>query len=487
MPTGVLELTIAELHNHIREGTMSCTQIVEAYLERIRVYDQTTTLNSMVVINPKAFEEARALDMEYSRTRKLRPLHGVPIIVKDNYDTHDLQTSAGSLAMKGSLPPDDAYPVRKLREAGAVVLGKSNMAEWAFSPYITESSIAGTTRNPYDLERVPAGSSGGTAAAVAANLGLIGLGTDTGNSIRGPSSHCCLVGVRGTMGLISRDGVVPLYLRNDMGGPMCRTVEDAAWILEVIAGYDPADPATSLCRDRAPRGYTTQLRADALEGARIGVFRYYTDQPTTDPEVCEVFEHALSDLGSGGAKLADPLIIPNFEELTANIWCNTFRRDLDHYLSTLRNPPYRTLREIVDSGLYSDYIAERLRNMAEAPDPSCGDVYTETKNIRLREAVYEAMDGAGVDAFVYPTWSNPPRLIGDMESPHGDNSQGIPPHTGMPSLSVPMGFTRNGLPAGLQMVGKLFSESMLLGYAYAYEQATIHRQSPKLFPELQYS
>ncbi len=195
MPTGTLELTIAELHRRIREGSMSSAQIVEAYLDRINAYDQPTGLNSMVVLNPRAVEQARALDIEYSRNQKLRPLHGVPVIVKDNYDTHDLQTSAGSLALKGSLPPDDAYQVRKLREAGAVVLGKSNMAEWAFSPYITESSIAGTTRNPYDLTRVPAGSSGGTAAAVAANLGLLGLGTDTGNSIRGPSSHCCLVGV----------------------------------------------------------------------------------------------------------------------------------------------------------------------------------------------------------------------------------------------------------------------------------------------------
>jgi Asp-tRNA(Asn)/Glu-tRNA(Gln) amidotransferase A subunit family amidase len=484
MQTGVLELTVEELHKRIREGTMSCTQLVETYLERIRIYDQSTRLNSMVVINPKAVEQAKALDMEYIRTLKLRPLHGVPIIVKDNYDTHDLQTSAGSLAMKGSLPPDDSFQVRKLRKAGAVVLGKSNMAEWAFSPYITESSITGTTRNPYDLERVPAGSSGGTAAAVAANLGLLGLGTDTGNSIRGPSSHCCLVGVRSTIGLTSRDGIVPLYLRNDVGGPMCRTVKDAAKVLNVTVGCDPTDPATALSKGKAPKSYTTQLTDDALERARIGVFRYYTDQPTTDPEVSKVFEQALSDLGNCGAVLVDPLIVPNFEELTDNIWCNTFQSDLNHYLATLKNPHYRTLKEIYESGLYSSYIAERLKGMLDAPDPSCGDVYTETKNIRLREAVYAAMNEAKVNVFVYPTWSNPPRLIGDMESPHGDNSHRIPLHTGMPALSVPMGFTYNGLPAGLQIVGKLFSEPMLLGYAYAYEQASMHRMPPKLFPEL---
>jgi amidase len=482
MLTEVLELTIAELHKKFREGTMSCTQIVEAYLERIRIYDQPTGLNSMVVINPRAVEQAKVLDLEYIQTKKLRPLHGVPVIVKDNFDTSDLQTSAGSLTLYGSVPPDDAFQVRRLRYAGAVLLGKSNMAEWAFSPYITESSIAGTTRNPYDLERVPAGSSGGTAAAIAANLGLLGLGTDTGNSIRGPASHCNLVGVRSTMGLTSRDGIVPLYLRNDVGGPMCRTVEDAAVVLDVIAGYDEADPATALCKERMPRSYITHLKRDALDGARIGVFRYYIDQPTTDPEIKTTFERALIDLGRCGAELVDPMIVPHFEEFTADLWCNTFQRDLNCYLSTLRDPPYRTLREIVDSGLYCSYNAERLRNIVDAPDSCCGDVYTESKNIRLREAVYGAMDKAIVDVFVYPTWSNPPRLVGDMESPHGDNSQRIPPHTGMPSLSVPMGYTRNVLPAGLQMVGKLFSEPLLLGYAYAYEQETKHRLSPERFP-----
>jgi Asp-tRNA(Asn)/Glu-tRNA(Gln) amidotransferase A subunit family amidase len=286
------------------------------------------------------------------------------------------------------------------------------------------------------------------------------------------------------MGLTSRDGIVPLYMRNDIGGPMCRTVEDAAKVLDVTVGYDPADPITALCKGRAIGGYAAQLHTDALEGASIGVFRYYTDQPTTDPEILGIFDHTLSELGGCGAELVDPIMIPNFKELTTDLWCNTFQRDLNLYLTTLKDPPYRSLREIVESGLYSDYIAERLRSMVDAPDPSCGDVYTEGKNVRLREEVYRAMDRAGVDVLVYPTWSNPPRLVGDMESPHGDNSQWIPPHTGMPALSVPMGFTSSGLPAGLQMVGRLFSESMLLGYAYAFERTTMSRRLPQLFPEL---
>jgi len=267
----MVEATIAQIHEAIRSGDLTCRALVERYLERIRVYDQSTRLNAIVIVNPEALADADGLDQEFKRTRKLRPLHGVPVIVKDNFDTKGLQTTGGSLALKGSVPPDDAYQVKKLREAGAIVLAKSNMAEWAFSPLVTVSSIAGITRNPYDLDRVPAGSSGGTAAAVAASFGAVGLGTDTGNSIRGPSSHNCLAGIRPTMGLTSRDGIIPLYLRNDVGGPMARTVEDAARLLEVIAGYDPADPITKESEGKVPPSYTRFLDKNGLRGARIGV------------------------------------------------------------------------------------------------------------------------------------------------------------------------------------------------------------------------
>ena len=484
MPQGfkVIELTIREYHSAIKNGDITCKELVEKYLDRIKRLDKSTDLNSMVVLNPNALQRADELDLEYKESGKLRKMHGVPLIVKDNYDTHDLQTSAGSLAMKGSLPPDDAYQVRKLREAGAIVLGKSNMAEWAFSPYMTESSIAGTTRNPYDLNRVPAGSSGGTAASVSANLGLIGVGTDTGNSIRGPSSHCCLVGFRTTMGLTSRDGIIPLYLRNDIGGPICRTIEDAARVLDVIAGYDPADPITEMSEGKIPASYLDRLKLDGLNRKRIGVLRYYTDQPTTDTEVLEVFEATLTDLEKNGATLIDPFVIPDFEERTEDIWCNTFKHDLNQYLKTLENPPYKTLEEIYRSGKYSDYIAERLKNMAESnPEPNYGDLYTEPRNIKLRDIIVDQMNKHELDAIIYPTWSNPPRLIGDMDSPAGDNSQKIPPHTGLPGFTVPMGFTYGSLPAGLQIVGRLFSEPTLIEIAYGYEQATKHRNPPKTF------
>jgi len=482
------EATIADIHKAFKSGQLTCRQLVDTYLEKIDKYDKSSGLNAIVVVNPEARKKADELDELYSRTNILRPLHGIPIIVKDNYETKDMQTTAGSLALKGFIPPDDAYQVRKLREAGAIILAKSNMAEWAFSPLRTESSIAGVTRNPYDLERVPAGSSGGTAAAVAANFGTVGLGTDTGNSIRGPSSHCCLVGIRSTMGLTSRDGIIPLYSRNDIGGPMARTVEDAVKILEVIAGYDPSDPITKKSEDLGPFLYTSFLDKDGLQGSRIGIFRYYTDKPTADPEIKNLFEKAIEDMRSRGAEIVDPFVIPHFEEMTKGLWCDMFRHDLNHYLASLGGyAPYKTLAEIVNTGLYSPYIERRLKRALEVPlekKAPCLDVYCEPKNIEFRGCILKAMEELRLDAIVYPTWNNPPRKIDDDKSPAGDNSQLIPPHTGFPAITVPMGFTSDDLPAGLQIVGKLFKEADIIKIAYAYEQATHHRKPPPGFPAL---
>lgn len=483
----ITETTIAETQAAIRAGKVTCRQLVEAYLRRISAYDQTTGLNAIVVVNPKALTEADRLDREFKRTGKLRPLQGIAVIVKDNYDTNDLQTTGGSLALKNFIPTEDAYMVKKIREAGGIVLAKSNMAEWAFSPYVTVSSIAGITRNPYDLSRVPAGSSGGTAAAVTANLGEVGLGTDTGNSIRGPSSHNGLVGIRPTMGLTSRDGIIPLYFGNDVGGPMARTVEDAARVLEVVAGHDPADPVTELSEGKIPRNYTQFLDKNGLRGARIGVFRKYIDAPTTDPQIKALTEKAIQELKNQGAEIVDPFVVPDFEKLTENIWCGDFQADLNHYLSThARNALYKNLGEIVQSGLYLPYVESRLKAAAEPKEPSqpCPDIYHNEKKIAFRNAMIAAMDNAKIDAIIYPTWSNPPRKVGDMQSPAGDNSQILSPQTGFPAITVPMGFTYNSLPAGLTFLGKAFSEPVLIKYSYAYEQATRHRHPPENFPPL---
>jgi Asp-tRNA(Asn)/Glu-tRNA(Gln) amidotransferase A subunit family amidase len=265
---------------------------------------------------------------------------------------------------------------------------------------------------------------------------------------------------------------------------MCRTVEDAVRVLDVVSGYDPADSVTERSIGVKPDSYLGYLKPDGLKGKRIGVFRYYTDQATTDPEVLGVFEGTLKDLSDNGAEIVDPFDIPDFEKLTDDIWCNTFKRDLKQYLESLDNPPYRSVEEVYATGLHSEYIDERLKNMAESdPEPACGDLYSEPRNIKLRETIVDEMNKHRLEAFVYPTWSNPPRLIGDTDSPAGDNSQKIPPHTGLPGFTIPMGYTYGGLPSGLQIVGRLFSEPTLIEIAYGYEQATSHRRPPEGFWE----
>lgn len=482
------EATIADIHRVMRSGKLTCHQLVEAYLKRIETYDQSTKLNAIVIVNPQALAEADKLDAEFKRTKKLRPLHGIPVIVKDNFDTKDLQTTGGSAALKGSIPPDDAFQVRKIREAGGIVLAKSNMDEWAFRPVVTESSTAGITRNPYDLERVPAGSSGGTAAAVAASFGTVGLGSDTGNSIRGPASHNGLVGIRSTMGLTSRDGIIPLFLRQDVGGPLARTVEDAVRVLEVIAGYDSADPITKASEGKVPKNYTQFLKKDGLKGARLGVFRRYLDAPTTDPQIKDVMAKTIADLKAQGAIIVDPFDIPNYQELTRNITCNSFHYDLNQYLASLgEKAKYKTLASIVEFGLYLPVNETRLKTFVQTPAPTtnpCQDVYRDPRSIALRDAVLQAMAKDKLDAIIYPTWSNAPRKVGDMQSPAGDNSQILSPQTGFPAITVPMGFTYGNLPAGITFLGKLFDEPMLIRFAYAYEQATKHRRPPVQFPPL---
>jgi amidase len=488
----IVEATIAQTQQAIRDHRVTCRQIIEEYLKRIRVYDQSTRLNSLVVLNPKALAEADKFDAEFNRGSKIQRLQCVAVIVKDNYDTKDLQTTGGSLAMKGFVPSTDAYMVKRLREAGAIILAKSNMAEWAFSPYETVSSIAGITRNPYNLAVVPAGSSGGTAAAVAANFGAVGLGTDTGNSIRGPSSHNALVGIRPTIGLTSRDGIIPLFLSADVGGPIARTVEDAAVLLDVLAGYDPEDPITQNSEGHIPKSYTAYLDKNGLRGARIGVFRPYIDAPTTDPQIKALTEKAIKELRAQGAEIVDPFVIANFDELTKDIYCGDFQSDLNTYLAKHgKGAPYGTLAEIIESGLYLPYIESRLKQTAaakpatEADHTICPDVYHNEKKIAFRQAMRAAMTQYNVQAIVYPTWSNAPRKVGDNKSPAGDNSQVLSPQTGFPAITVPMGYTYDVLPAGLTFLGDGFSEGTLIKFAYAYEQAAKKRHPPPKFPPLQ--
>lgn len=481
----ITELTVSSIHQAYKEGTFTSADLVRAYIDRIEQYDPM--LNAITVINPDAVKRAEELDGDFERTGKLRPLHGIPVIVKDNINTKGLPTTGGSLALASFIPEKDAFILEQLVDAGAIILAKSNMAEWAFSPMHTESSTAGTTRNPYNPDYVPAGSSGGTAAAMAAGFGAVGLGTDTGNSIRGPSSHCSLVGFRTTLGLVSRSAIIPLYLRNDVVGPMCRTVEDAVRVLDVIAGYDPSDPLTIHSEGNISEDYTRFLDTDGLVGARIGVLSILSDN-NPDPEISLLFEQALKDMEIKGAEIIDPVIIPGFDSLRRNHWCADFRKDIENYLAEyVRSDTMKSLEDIIRIGTRSDFAASRLESAAgsaaseERESDQCLDAYNDPRRIAFRNAIESVMDSLELDAIVYPTWNNKPARIDMFQEEYlGDNSQVIAPHTGQPAFTVPMGFTEGNLPAGIQFLGRMYDEPTLIRLTYSYEQATLHRRPPQM-------
>jgi Asp-tRNA(Asn)/Glu-tRNA(Gln) amidotransferase A subunit family amidase len=350
--------------------------------------------------------------------------------------------------------------------------------------------LPGYTHNPYALDRVTAGSSGGTAAAVAGSFGEVGLGTDTGNSIRGPSSHQALVGIRSTMGLASRAGIAPLSLFADIAGPMARTVADAAAVLQVVAGYDPNDTATAVMKDRTVPDYSKSLVKDGLRGARIGVLREAFEGPTVDPEVRAAFDRAIIDLRKAGATVLDTVIVPNADSILRSNrgGCNPFRAEFNKWLDE-QGPdvPVHSIEEIARRpNQYHPSIASRLQaavRFTADPDTVAACIGRQRVRVGLRDAVTHMMDSLQLDALIYPTWSNPPRLIGDMQTPAGDNSQVFSPTTGMPAITVPMGFTRdNTLPAGLTIYGRAFDEPRLIKLAYSYEQATKWRHAPPTTP-----
>jgi Asp-tRNA(Asn)/Glu-tRNA(Gln) amidotransferase A subunit family amidase len=509
----VEETTIAEIHAAMEAGTLTARELVQAYLDRIEAYDkQGPYINSIITINPQALERADELDSAMAASGFVGPLHGIPVMVKDNYDTFDLPTTNGTLAFKNSIPPDDAYQVRKIREAGAIIIGKSNLAEFASSGSFTVSSVLpGYSRNPYDPLRVTAGSSGGTGAAVAANFCTVGLGTDTGSSIRGPASHQALVGFRTTMGLASRDGIAPLSLARDVGGPMARTVADAVAVLEVIVGHDPADPVTAASEGNIPDNYRQFLDSAGLAGARIGVLRqlFEMEDPLADwvanyeededsappaprlihPEVLRLMNQAVADMETAGAIIVDSLEIPDLEEIRDDFpTIRRLRHDFEAYLATRPEVPLKTLEDILESGDYHPYLRFNLERYRDAEDvaPEDHPEYQQYLDAgkRLQDAVLAVMDEHELDVLVYPTFNYPPRLIGDLNTPYGANSGTLSPPTGFPAFNVPMGFSFGRLPAGMQLLGRPFDEPTLIKISYAYEQATRHRRAPALTPPL---
>jgi amidase len=493
-PFEVHEASIAQIHDAMKAGRLTCRSLVEQYLRRIDTFDKNgPAINAIVITNPDVLKQADAMDQRFKQGGLSGPLHCVPTIVKDNFETVGLQSANGSLALAGFVSHKDAFQVKKIKEAGALMIAKSNMAEWAFTPNETLSSILpGYTKNPYALDRVTAGSSGGTAAGVAASFGTVGLGSDTGNSIRGPSSHQALVGIRSTMGLTSRAGVMPLNLLADIAGPMARSVADAVAVFQVVVGTDPDDPATAVAAKHLPQNYAAAMQEDGLKGARIGVLRFAYERDSTDPEIVQVFMRAVDDLRKAGATIIDPGIVEGIADIRrqpGSAPCMGFKYDINRYLASHgERVPVKSLAEIVKSGRFHPTVRRQLeqgeQGVENGPESEACQAEFAYRQ-RVRDAVNKAMDTQKIDAWVYPTWSNPPRLIGDLNTPGGDNSQFFSPTTGFPSIQVPMGYTRGGrLPAGITFFGRAWSEPTLIKYAYAYEQATRHRRPPESTPPL---
>lgn len=480
-----MELTIGDIHQAYKKGIYTSQQLVEAYLNRIEQLDEKT--NALTIINPNAVSIAKELDEEYQKTKVLRPLHGIPLIVKDNFNTKNIPTTGGSLALRNFVPDEDAFIVQKLVNAGAVIIAKSNVAEWSLTPWGSFSSTHGATLNPYNLAYSPGGSSGGEGASIAANFGTVGLGTDTGNSVRGPSSHCSLVGFRPTMGLVSRSGIIPMHLTLDMPGPMCRTVEDATRVLEAILGNDPLDPLTKHSDGKLTDNYVQFLQADGLKGARIGIFREISGT-MPDPEILALFEKAITDMKQMGAEMIDSVSIPNFNLLQENLFCNDFRSGIESFLTTyVKNDTLQTLEDIIRIGTKSAFTAKQINYLANNPgkvdDPGieCLDAYSDQKRLGYRKAIEDYMDLLKLDALIYPAWNiKPYRMDSIIEEYVSINSMVIAPFTGQPAFVVPMGFMDGNLPTGIEFLGRMYSEPTLIKLAYSYEQGTKHRAPPKL-------
>ena len=494
---GFSSATIEDLNEAFDAGTLTSERLVEMYLARIAVYDQSgPALNAVLALNVDAIATARALDTERRERGPRSPLHGIPVVLKDNVDTSDMPTTAGSLLLAGSIPPDDAFIVQRLREAGAIILAKANMSEFASG--VTMSSVGGMIRNPHDLARTPSGSSGGTGAAIAASFAQLGIGTDTGGSVRGPSTSNGIVGLKPTHGLMSRDGIVPLALSFDMAGPMARSVYDVAAMLSVMAGVDPADEATTKSTGRLESDYTRFLDAQALQGARIGIATQFLGR---DSEVDWIIDASLDAMRRAGATVIEVRLPQWLLEAKAD-WYTTIRwrefgGQIREYLASL-GPEYpKTLGEMIErSHQMSSPTAE-----GGTPNPTRWSLFQqEERSGSLADYEYVAMREHGMpmvrsliegliasedlDAIVYPTSPTRPSLVNVGGGGGGVSATNLANLSGFPDLIVPAGFTSNRLPVGISFLGPAFSEPRLLGLGYAFEQATKARRDPLNTPPL---
>ena len=489
----MIDATIDEIHTAYDTGGLSAVELVEWYLERIDAYDDD--LNAILTINPAARDRARELDAAFEDDGLVGPLHGIPIVLKDNQATHDLPTTAGSEALANSVPPRDAFLVERLRDAGGIVLAKANLQEFSFG-VDTVSSLGGETRNAYSLNHRPSGSSGGTAAAIAANLGAVGTGSDTCSSVRSPPAFNSAVGMRPTRGLVSRTGVVPLSESQDTAGPITRTVADAARMLDVMADYDSEDPITATGVGEQPEnGYAAHLDQEGLEGARIGVVREFfglrDETLNLDAEaetVTEVIDDAIEEMAAAGATIVDPVSVPDAASLEeARLTDLEFKRDLEAYLDAFTDDAaYASLEAIVDSGEVHPWVRERIEGMgmldvdSDSLDENVDYLRRLARRTALEVKTVARMADDDLDALLYPPSSVPPVEIPNRQ-PFSELRCELAAHTGLPAIVVPAGFTPDGLPVGVELLGRPFAEPRLVELAYAYERATRHRVPPARF------
>ena len=491
------EITIADLQDAMKSGKHSARSIAEKYLARIDQLDkQGPAINSIIELNPDALAIADALDKERKNKGVRGPLHGVPVLIKDNIDTADkMMTTAGSLALLGSRPSKDSAVAQKLREAGAVILGKTNLSEWANirSDHSTSgwSGRGGQTKNPYALDRNPCGSSSGAGAAVSANLCAAAIGTETNGSIVCPSSSNGLVGIKPTVGLVSRTGIIPISHTQDGAGPMCRTVRDAAIVLGALTGIDDQDAATADSREHSYTDYTQFLKADGLRGARIGVVRKTFG---FSEKVDKIMEDALDTMKKQGAILIDPAPIETagkFGDSEFLVLLYELKADLNAYLARLGpNAPVKTLQDIIDFNEKNrekemSYFGQDTFLKAQEKGPLTTQEYLDAlaKNHQLarKEGIDATMDKNNLDALIGPT-GGPAWLTDHINGDSfGGGSSGAAAVAGYPNITVPAGFI-NGLPVGISFFGRAWSEPVLIRVAYAFEQATNVRKAPRFLP-----
>ncbi len=478
----VYERSIDELQAAMAAGTLTSVDLVRAYIARINAYDQAgPALNVIVTLAPDALAQAAKLDRERAEHKIRGPLHGIPVLVKDNYDTADMPTSGGTLALANARPDRDSFAVARLRAAGAVIIGKATMHELAVG-VTTASSYTGLSRNPYDPRRSPGGSSGGTGAAIAASFAAAGMGSDTCGSIRIPSAYGNLVGMRETYGRSSRAGIMPLSTTQDIGGPLARSVRDLAVMMDATVGSDPADPSTAGAPP--PPAYAAGLQPGGLKRARIGILRAEFAADRGDADILDKIRAAIDRMKAEGATVVD-VTIPDLEKVIegTSVIKYEFRDAIAAYLAAHPGVPVHSLHDIIASGLDHEQVDPTLRKR-DVTEPNDVKAYAEAaaKRAIARRMIVEAMAKAGVDVLVYPTTATEPPVIG--LPPTGRGTCQYSAGTGLPALALPIGVDAHGFPIGLDVLGAPFAEAKLLDIAYGWEQATAPRHAPLTTPPL---